>query len=192
MGGAIHFLPDETIAIQVGDHLNNSIVQNNNTPLGKVLRVNKDGTPATSNPFYNPADTNPPGGNNWNGDAPGDTDWIDYVWASGLRNPFSGDVDPDTGRYFVGDVGEGTWEEVNDATNPARNFGWPTTEGSFQPGDVSELYQPVSCLLARRRPVCHHWRGVLQPGDRCLPGPISRPIFLLGILRRDDPRHRSE
>ena len=47
MGGAIHFLPDETIVIQVGDHLNNSIVQNNNTPLGKVLRVNRDGTPAT-------------------------------------------------------------------------------------------------------------------------------------------------
>jgi glucose/arabinose dehydrogenase len=142
MGGAIHFLPDETIAVQVGDHLNNSIVQNNNSPLGKVLRVNKDGTPATDNPFYNPADTNPPGGNNWNGDAPGDTDWIDYVWASGLRNPFSGDVDPDTGRYFVGDVGEGSWEEVNDATNPGRNFGWPATEGNFNPGTFPNFTNP--------------------------------------------------
>src|SRR5262245_32657282 len=41
MGGAIHFMADETIAIQVGDHLNNSIVQNNNSPLGKILRANK-------------------------------------------------------------------------------------------------------------------------------------------------------
>jgi glucose/arabinose dehydrogenase len=142
MGGAIHFLPDETIAVQVGDHLNNSIVQNNNAPLGKVLRVNKDGTPATNNPFYNPADTNPPGGNDWNGNAPGDTDWIDYVWASGLRNPFSGDVDPDTGRYFVGDVGEGSWEEINDATNAARNFGWPATEGMFNASTFPNFTNP--------------------------------------------------
>jgi glucose/arabinose dehydrogenase len=144
MGGAIHFLPDETIAIQVGDHLNNSIVQNNNSPLGKVLRVNKDGSPTTSNPFYNSADTNPPGGDRttWSTNPPGDTDWIDYVWASGLRNPFSGDVDSDTGRYFLGDVGEGSWEEVNDATNAGRNFGWPATEGMFNPATFPNFTNP--------------------------------------------------
>ena len=91
-------------------------MQNNNTPLGKILRVNTNGTAPTNNPFYNAADTNPPGGSDWNGNAPGDVDWIDYVWASGLRNPFSGDVDPVTGQYFVNDVGEGSWEEINDAT----------------------------------------------------------------------------
>ncbi|MEX2306915.1 MAG: NPCBM/NEW2 domain-containing protein [Pirellulales bacterium] len=142
MGGAIHFLADETIAVQVGDHLNNVIVQNNNTPLGKVLRVNKDGSPATDNPFYNVADTNPPGGSDWNGNAPGETDWIDYVWASGLRNPFSGDVDPATGRYFIADVGQSAWEEINDATNPGRNFGWPTTEGSFNPATYPNFTNP--------------------------------------------------
>jgi glucose/arabinose dehydrogenase len=143
MGGAIHFMADETIAIQVGDHLNNSIVQNNNSPLGKILRANKDGTPVASNPFFNAADTNPPGGNDWNGNAPGDVDWIDYVWASGLRNPFSGDIDPATGRYFVNDVGEGTWEEINEATVAGRNFGWPTTEGSFNPATFPNFTNPV-------------------------------------------------
>ena len=142
MGGAIHFLPDETIVIQVGDHLNNSIVQNNNTPLGKVLRVNRDGTPATNNPFYSTTDTNPPGGSDWNGNAPGDTDWIDYVWASGLRNPFSGDVDPVTGRYFIADVGQSAWEEINDATVSGRNFGWPTTEGAFNPATFPNFTNP--------------------------------------------------
>lgn len=141
MGGAIHFLADETIVIQVGDHLNNSLVQNSNAPLGKVLRVNRDGTPPTNNPFYNPADTNPTGGNDWNANAPGDTDWIDYVWALGLRNPYSGDVDPATGRYFIGDVGEGSWEEINDAV-AGRNFGWPTTEGSFNPATYPNFTNP--------------------------------------------------
>ncbi len=143
MGGAIHFLQDGTIAVQVGDHLNNSIVQNNNAPLGKILRVNADGTAPTDNPFYNAADTNPPGGSDWNGNAPGDIDWIDYVWASGLRNPFSGDVDPVTGRYFVNDVGEGSWEEIDDATIAGRNFGWPTTEGSFNPATYPNFTNPV-------------------------------------------------
>jgi glucose/arabinose dehydrogenase len=142
MGGAVHFRPDETILVQVGDQLNNSLVQNNNAPLGKVLRVNRDGTPAVNNPFYNVADTNPPGGNDWNGNPPGDIDWIDYVWASGLRNPYSGDVDPATGRYFIGDVGEISWEEINDATVAGRNFGWPTTEGNFNSATYPNFTNP--------------------------------------------------
>lgn len=143
MGGAIHFLSDGTIAVQIGDHLNNSIVQNDNAPLGKVLRVNTNGTAPTDNPLYNAADSNPPGGGDWNGNAPGDTDWIDYVWASGLRNPFSGDVDPVTGQYFVNDVGEGLWEEIDEATVGGRNFGWPTTEGNFNPATYPNFTNPV-------------------------------------------------
>ncbi|BBO35243.1 hypothetical protein PLANPX_4855 [Lacipirellula parvula] len=143
MGGAIQFLSDGTLTIQIGDHQNNSIVQNNNAPLGKVLRVNRDGSPRTDNPFYNPADTNPAGGNDWSGNAPGDVDWIDYVWASGLRNPFSSDVDPVTGRYFINDVGEGTWEEIDEATVAGRNFGWPLTEGAFNPATFPTFTNPV-------------------------------------------------
>ena len=151
MGGAIHFLADETIAIQIGDQLNNSLVQNNNAPNGKVLRVKKDGTPVSnvdgplvSNPFYNSADTNPAGGDRttWSTNPPGEIDWIDYVWASGLRNPFSGDVDPATGRYFVNNVGEGSWEEIEDATVAGRNFGWPTTEGPFNQATYPNFTEP--------------------------------------------------
>lgn len=127
MGGAIHFLPDETLVVQVGDHLNNSLVQNMDSPIGKVLRINQDGSAAGDNPLYNAADG---------------ISWRDYVWASGLRNPFSGDVDPATGRYFIGDVGEGTWEEINDATLAGRNFGWPTTEGNFNPATYPNFTNP--------------------------------------------------
>ncbi len=131
IGGPIHFLSDGTLVVQVGDLVNFSLVQNNNAPVGKILRMNPDGSPATDNPFYDPADNNPPGGNDWNGNAPGDVDWIDYVWTSGLRNPFSGDVDPATGRYFFNDVGQETWEEINEVAAGGLNFGWPTTEGPF-------------------------------------------------------------
>lgn len=142
MGGAVHFFPDGTLAVQTGDHLNNSLVQSNNAPLGKILRLNTDGTAPTDNPFYDPADNNPAGGSDWNGNAPGDTDWVDYVWSSGLRNPYSGDVDPATGRFFVNDVGQGSWEEINDATAAGLNFGWPTTEGYFNTGTYPDLTNP--------------------------------------------------
>jgi glucose/arabinose dehydrogenase len=190
MGGAIHFLPDDSIAIQVGDHLNNSIVQNNNAPLGKVLRANKDGTPRVDNPFYNPADTNPPGGADWNGNAPGDVDWIDYVWASGLRNPFSGDVDPATGRYFVNDVGEVTWEEIDDATLAGRNFGWPTTEGTFNPATYPNFTNPV--LAYNHGQDCAITGGAFySPTNSQFPaaydGVYFYSQFCTGVIRYVDP-----
>src|SRR5436853_86790 len=128
MGGAIHVAPDGTLRIQTGDHLNSSLVQNVDTMIGKVLRINRDGTIPTDNPYYNAADGISP---------------KDYVWAMGLRNPYSGDIDPATGRYFVNDVGEGTWEEINDATLPGRNFGWPTTEGTFNQATYPNFTEPV-------------------------------------------------
>lgn len=128
MGGAIHFMADETIAVQVGDHLNNSLVQDLDQPLGKILRVNRDGSPASDNPYY---------------DAGDGISWRDHVWAAGLRNPFSGDIDPVTGQYFINDVGEVTWEEINDATDPGHNFGWPTTEGMFNPATFPDFTNPT-------------------------------------------------
>lgn len=61
------------------------------------------------------------------------------VIASGLRNPFRMAFRPDTPELFIGDVGWGTWEEINriaDVTKPGVvNFGWPCFEGREpQPG----------------------------------------------------------
>src|SRR5262249_44715957 len=43
--------------------------------------------------------------------------------ALGLRNPFSFAVQPGTGRIFINDVGENTWEEIDESV-PGANFGW--------------------------------------------------------------------
>ncbi len=50
------------------------------------------------------------------------------IWARGLRNPFTFDVQPGTGRIFINDVGQQTWEEINDGKAGA-NYGWPRHEG---------------------------------------------------------------
>lgn len=128
IGGAIHFRFDGTIFVQVGESQQAALSQDLDSPLGKILRVNADGSIPTDNPFY---------------DASDGLSWRDRIWASGLRNPFAGDLDPVTGKYFVADVGAGSWEEVNDATLPGLNFGWPTTEGNFDPGTFPNFTEPV-------------------------------------------------
>lgn len=79
--------------------------------LGKMLRINGDGTLPTDNPYYTQAS-----GRNR------------AIWAVGLRNPFTFAFQPGTQRMFINDVGQNTWEEINDGVAGA-NYGWPDTEG---------------------------------------------------------------
>jgi glucose/arabinose dehydrogenase len=81
------------------------------TLLGKVIRINSDGTIPSDNPFYNTASGK-----------------YRAIWALGFRNPFTLDVQPGTGRIFVNDVGAAAWEEINDLKKGA-NYGWPNSEG---------------------------------------------------------------
>lgn len=110
-GGALHFGADGKLYIAVGENATTSNSQTLNNLLGKVLRINKDGTIPTDNPFFNQT-----------------TGVNRAIWALGLRNPFNFAVQPGTGRIFINDVGAGTWEEINEGIAGA-NYGWPSTEG---------------------------------------------------------------
>lgn len=122
-GGAMQFRNDKLL-IAVGDNANGSNSQNLNTYHGKLLRINPSGSTPGDNPFYNLSNT--PQRN--------------AVWALGLRNPFTFDVQPGTGRIFVNDVGQNTWEEINDATQKGLNFGWPSTEGNTTNAQFTSPY----------------------------------------------------
>lgn len=110
-GGAIHFGPDGKLYVAVGENATTSNSQTLSNRLGKVLRINSDGSIPTDNPFFNTAT----GANR-------------SIWALGLRNPFTFAFQPGTGRMFINDVGQNTWEEINDGI-AGSNYGWPTTEG---------------------------------------------------------------
>ena len=111
MGGAIDFGADGKLYIATGDNETPTNAQQLTNLFGKMLRINKDGTIPTDNPFYTTAS-----GNNR------------AIWALGLRNPFKFAVQPGTGTIFINDVGENTWEEINQAKKGA-NYGWPAHEG---------------------------------------------------------------
>src|SRR5437773_1845615 len=122
-GGAIHFGPDGKLYVAVGENGNGANSQTLSNRLGKILRINADGTIPTDNPFYNTAT----GSNR-------------AIWALGLRNPFTFAFQPGTTRLFINDVGQSTWEEINDGI-AGSNYGWPTTEGpTSNPSFRSPIY----------------------------------------------------
>ena len=84
------------------------------------------------------------------------------IWALGLRNPFTFAFQPGTGRMFINDVGQSTWEEIDDGI-AGSNYGWPTTEG---PTIEPAVPLPALRLRPRNRPddrLRHHRRRVLRP-----------------------------
>jgi glucose/arabinose dehydrogenase len=110
-GGAIHFGPDGKLYVAVGENANGANAQSLGNRLGKMLRINSDATIPSDNPFFNTAT----GANR-------------SIWAYGLRNPYTFAFQPGTGRMFINDVGQSTWEEIDDGI-AGSNYGWPTTEG---------------------------------------------------------------
>ncbi len=116
-GGAIHFGLDGKLYVAVGENANSANAQTLADLLGKMLRINGDGSIPTDNPFYNTAS----GVNR-------------AIWALGLRNPFTFAIQPGTGRILINDVGESSWEEINDGFR-GTNYGWPTCEGGCSPAN---------------------------------------------------------
>ena len=116
-GGAIHFGPDGKLYVATGENAVPANAQTLSNRLGKILRINTDGTIPTDNPFFNTAT----GANR-------------SIWALGLRNPFTFAFQPGTGRMFINDVGAGSREEINDGI-AGSNYGWPNCEGACSPAN---------------------------------------------------------
>ncbi|NBC05918.1 MAG: PKD domain-containing protein [Bacteroidetes bacterium] len=92
---------------------------------GKVLRIDAEsGEGLPSNPFY---------------EADRPTAPQSRIWAWGFRNPYRMQLRPNSGSHyaedgqpgvlFVGDVGNGAWEELDIVDQAGQNFGWPIMEG---------------------------------------------------------------
>ena len=130
-GGCLGFGRDGKLYIAVGDNAHGSdrIQQDTTSYFGKILRINKDGSCPTDNPFYSV--THP-------------DNVASHLWAFGLRNPYTFSIDPVTGKLFLNEVGQNTWEEIDDASTGGRNFGWPDYEGmSTDPKKLFNYQNPT-------------------------------------------------
>jgi len=92
--------------------------QNKLSRLGKMLRLDVSGGTAVA-PATNPFVGNPA--------------YDPMIYHLGLRNPWRWDIDPTTGDMYIGDVGQGAWEEVDyiaASSGGGHNMGWRIMEGN--------------------------------------------------------------
>ena len=134
-GGQIAFGPDGYLYVGMGDGGSGgdpgNRAQNPASLLGKMLRIDveSDGVPYAvppDNPFVSLAGYRP------------------EIWALGLRNPWRFSFDRLTGDLWIGDVGQGTREEIDfqpASSGGGENYGWRIMEGST-------CYNPSSCSAA--------------------------------------------
>jgi len=171
-GGALAFGPDGYLYIGTGDGGSGGDPHGNgqslDTLLGKILRIDVD----AGEPYVIPQD-------NPFADSGGKPE----IWLYGLRNPWRIAFDRATGNFFIGDVGQSQWEEINflpaDSTG-ATNYGWNLREGAhdYSGGDAEGLVDPIAeydhslgCSVTGgvvvRDPSLLTWQGVYLYGDYC-------------------------
>jgi glucose/arabinose dehydrogenase len=111
------------------------------TLLAKILRIDVDTAPGAEAAYTIPDDN--PYADGANGAMP-------ETWVSGLRNPWRMRFDPATGDLWIGDVGQGRWEEIDvvRAGTKGQDFGWNVMEGFHCYGadscDQDRLTLPVA------------------------------------------------
>jgi glucose/arabinose dehydrogenase len=118
-GGAIHFGNDGKLYVSSGNRAQQSALDMTTT-LGKILRLNPDGSIPSDNPFM--AQT---------------TGSARAIYTAGMRNTFTFAVDKVTGRMFGCEVGDGS-EEVNELL-AGRNYGYGRAEGYTIPTNTTGI-----------------------------------------------------
>jgi glucose/arabinose dehydrogenase len=137
-GGTVAFGADGFLYISIGDgggaNDDQMSGQEPDTLLGKILRIDVNGTAGDKNYRIPP-------GNPW---ASGGG--VPEMFAWGLRNPWRFAIDHDTGNVFIGDVGQGRYEEINvSPPGGGLNFGWPLCEGNRQFIEGDDPPEPPAC-----------------------------------------------
>ena len=140
-GGRLAFGADGKLYITSGDRMRFDPAQDSSSNLGRVVRINPDGTIPADNPF-------PAGGR-----AARDT------WTFGHRNPLGIAVEPGTGRVWIHEMGPLGGDEVN-ILDRGRNYGWPRVsngdhyDGSHIPDHVTSRAYALPA---------HAWTPVVSP-----------------------------
>jgi glucose/arabinose dehydrogenase len=172
-GGALAFGPDGKLYIGTGENNNGANAQDPTNLLGKILRINSNGTIPAANPLRHAKGVNK------------------AIWAIGLRNPFSIAFSPATGRMFINDVGEHTFEEINEGIADS-NYGWPIVEG---PSARSRYRAPIFAYKHGIGPTTGHaivGSTFYSPANgRTFPRSYANDYFFAdltsGWIRRLDP-----
>ena len=141
-GGRIVFLADKTIVFSVGDGFDGrEQAQNPRSHLGKLVRLNRDGSVPANNPFVGRQDAAP------------------EVYSLGHRNLQGLAFDAATQRLFANEHGAKGGDEIN-LIEPGRNYGWPLA--TFGVDYTGARITPFTALPGLTPPLLH-WTPSIAP-----------------------------
>ncbi|HEX9286410.1 MAG TPA: PQQ-dependent sugar dehydrogenase [Thermoanaerobaculia bacterium] len=146
--GDVEFGKDGYLYVSVGDGgcdyagggcaAQNDASRDQHSLVGKILRITRDGNIPPDNPFLGTgtADCRFTGGT-----TAGNKCRETFAW--GLRNPFRIGFDPNAAgtRFFINDVGQDTWEEI-DLGQAGADYGWNVREGHCATGSTTNCGPP--------------------------------------------------
>lgn len=140
-GARLVFSPDGKLFITQGDRFAFDPAQDLASGLGKIVRINPDGSIPADNPFVGQTGARP------------------EIWSYGHRNVQGAAIDPTTGKLWTHEFGPLGGDELN-LIEAGRNYGWPLVSWGKH-YDGTEIPNPAT------RPdltdAVHHWTPVISP-----------------------------
>lgn len=145
IGGRLAFAPDGTLFVTVGDRFTpdgQARAQTLDNDIGKVVRINPDGSAPKDNPFVGKAGARP------------------EIWSYGHRNPESAVIDPWTHRLWTIEHGPRGGDEVN-IPEAGKNYGWPVISyGEDYSG--RPVGRGITAQAGMEQPI-YYWDPVIAP-----------------------------
>ena len=140
-GSRLVFAPDGKLFVTLGERFTFTPAQDLTNDLGKIVRINPDGSVPKDNPFVGRTDARP------------------EIWSYGHRNPQGAAIHPETGKLWETEFGPCGGDELN-IPQAGANYGWPVVSwGSHYTGeDIPD--PPTHPEFAD---AIYHWNPVISP-----------------------------
>jgi glucose/arabinose dehydrogenase len=183
-GSRLVFRPDGTLFVTLGDRFAyREKAQDLSTTLGKIVRINSDGSAPGNNPFVGRSGVKP------------------EIWSYGHRNVQAADLHPQTGELWTAEHGARGGDELN-RVEGGKNYGWPVItygvdysgakigEGTAKPGMEQPVYywDPViapSGMTFYTGDVFQEWKGNILIGS-LNPGALVRLVIKGSSVAREE------
>jgi len=140
-GGRVVFAPDGKLFVTLGDRFKFDPAQDLSSHLGKIVRINPDGSVPDDNPFV------------------GQDGKLPEIWSYGHRNAQGAAIHPDTGKLWENEFGPLGGDELN-IPEAGKNYGWPVVSWGKH-YDGKEIPDPTT--HPEFADAIDHWTPVISP-----------------------------
>ena len=140
-GGRLVFAPDGKLFVSLGERFTFTPAQDLSNDLGKIVRINPDGSVPKDNPFVGHVEARP------------------EIWTYGHRNPQGLAFDPKTSKLFESELGPKGGDEIN-VLEPGKNYGWPVVSWGSNYDDTPIPPPPTHPEFTD---AIAHWNPVISP-----------------------------